>query len=387
MTRAIVNADVLIIGGGLHGGSVALHLAHAGLKPLVIEKNYAGRHASGVNAGGVRTLSRPPQEIPLALASLEMWHHIGDLVDDDCGFEQYGQLRVAENETDVEVLHRRLALMRELGYSHEEWVDAGEVRAMLPGIVPTVQGGLIARRDAAADPYRTTMAFRRKAESLGARYIEGVQIVRTEHVAGCWRAIANSGAVYSAPVIVNCAGAWADRIAATWDEPVPLEAVAPMMLVTMPMRRFIDPVVLGASRPLSFKQRANGTVLIGGGRRAWLDRDADSTELDFNELADGARMVCELFPHMLGATINRGWAGIEGNMPDGLPVIGASRRRPHAYHAFGFCTHGFELGPIVGRVLADLVIRGHTTQPIAPFDIGRFSNPQAVTSTSGIKHP
>ncbi len=126
--------------------------------------------------------------------------------------------------------------------------------------------------------------------------------------------------------MLNRAGAWADRIAAEWGEPVPLTAIGPMMLVTLRMDHFLDAVVLGTGRPLSFKQRANGTVLIGGGRRAWVDRDAEWTELDFPPLAEGARMVCDLFPHMRHAVVNRGWAGIEAAMPDEIPVIGRSRR-------------------------------------------------------------
>ena len=72
-----------------------------GLKPPVIEKDYAGRHASGVNAGGVRQLARHVAEVPLSVASMELWERIGDLVDDDCGFESHGQVLVAENEAEL----------------------------------------------------------------------------------------------------------------------------------------------------------------------------------------------------------------------------------------------------------------------------------------------
>jgi sarcosine oxidase, subunit beta len=79
-------ADVVVIGGGLHGCSTALHLALRGLRPVLIEKDYAGRHASGVNAGGVRQLARHIAEIPLSIASMALWERIEDLVHDDCGF-------------------------------------------------------------------------------------------------------------------------------------------------------------------------------------------------------------------------------------------------------------------------------------------------------------
>ena len=364
-------ADVIIIGGGLHGCSAALHLARAGMQAIVVEKNYVGRHASGVNAGGVRTLSRHEAEIPLALAALELWHRIGELVDDDCGFESFGQIRVAENEADAASLRQRVQRLKSLGYTHERWIDADELYARVPALARHCVGGLIAERDGAALPYRTTSAFRRKAEAMGQRFIEGARMLGIRRQGDAW-AIDTSVGTLSGRVLVNCAGAWADTICAALGEPVPLEAIGPMMLVTLRMPRFLEPVVLGTGRPLSFKQTAEGTVLIGGGRLARVERDRETTELDFRELAESARTVRDLFPVMRGAVIHRGWAGIEARMPDEIPVIGPGSTAPNVFHAFGFSAHGFELGPIVGRIAADLITTGETALPIAPFSIRRF---------------
>lgn len=367
----VATADVVVIGGGLHGCSAALHLARAGVSALVLEKNYVGRHASGVNAGGVRTLSRHEAEVPLALAAMDLWHRLGELVDDDCGFETHGQVRVAEDEHDVQSLRSREARMRSLGYTHERWIDRDELFARVPALARHCLGGLLAERDGAALPYQTTAAFRRKAQSLGQRFFEGVRAQRLQRTGDAWSVDTDRGS-FAGRVLVNCAGAWADRLCAQLGEPVPLEAIAPMMMVTLRMPRFLEPVVLGTARPLSFKQTQEDTVLIGGGRRARVERDAETTELDFRELAASARTVRDLFPVMRAATINRGWAGIEARMPDDIPVIGPSSTMPNAYHAFGFSAHGFELAPIVGRILAELITTGRTGLPIAPFSITRF---------------
>ncbi|HUH95171.1 MAG TPA: FAD-dependent oxidoreductase [Casimicrobiaceae bacterium] len=371
MSGFVATADAIVVGGGLHGCSAALHLARAGVRAIVLEKNYVGRHASGVNAGGVRTLSRHEAEVPLALAALDMWYAIGELVDDDCGFESNGQVRIAEDERDAAALKAREARMRGLGYAHERWIDAAELLARVPAIAPHCLGGLLAERDGAADPYRTTAAFRRKAEALGQRIHEGVRVERVQRVGNAWSVATDQGA-FGARALVNCAGAWADRICAALGEPVPLEPIAPMMMVTLRLPPFLQPVVLGAARPLSFKQTGAGTVLIGGGRRARVDRDAETTKLDFRELAASARTVCDLFPIMRSAVVNRAWAGIEARMPDDIPVISRSSTTRDAYHAFGFSAHGFELGPIVGRIVAELVTTGGTPLPIAPFAIERF---------------
>jgi sarcosine oxidase subunit beta len=373
---AIASAEAIIVGGGLHGCSAALHLARAGVSAIVVEKNYVGRHASGVNAGGVRTLARHEAEIPLALAALELWHRIGDLVDDDCGFECHGQLRVAENEEEAASLGERAARLLALGYTHERWIGRDELFARVPALARHCVGALLAERDGAAHPYRTTWAFRRKAEALGQRFFEGTRVQDVLRTGDAWNVETSAGRL-TGRVLVNCAGAWANPICTKLGEPVPLEPIAPMMLVTLRMPHFLDPVVLGTGRPLSFKQTLEGTVLIGGGRRARVDCEAETTELDFRELALSAQTVRDLFPVMRNATIHRGWAGIEARMPDDIPVIGPSAVAPAAFHAFGFSAHGFQLGPIVGRITADLITRGATDLPIARFSIGRFLPPRS----------
>jgi sarcosine oxidase subunit beta len=365
--------DVIVIGGGLHGGSAALHLALRGATVTVLEKDYVGRHASGVNAGGVRRLGRHPAEVPLSVASLELWHRIAELVDDDCGFERHGQVKVAESESELAALAQRVAEMRALGFAHEELIDRAELRDLVPAIAEHCVGAIVARADGAANPYRTTLAFRRKAASLGVDFVEGCRVTGLTRAGSLWLVAAEDGTRYEAPVVVNCAGAWADRIAADLGEAVPLEAQAFMLMISGPMPHFLKPVIGATGRPLSFKQFANGTVLIGGGYKGRVVRDENRSDLDFVGLSLSAQTVWDLFPIMRGAEIVRCWAGIEGRMPDEIPVIGPSSTSSGIYHAFGFCGHGFQLGPIVGSIIAELVTSGRTNLPIAPFAIDRFA--------------
>ncbi|NKB55195.1 MAG: FAD-dependent oxidoreductase [Alphaproteobacteria bacterium] len=365
-------ADVVIVGGGLHGCSAALHLARRGVTALVIEKDHVGRHASSVNAGGVRRLGRDLAEVPLSAASIELWNDIEDLVDDDCGFHATGQVKIAETEEELAALRARAAQVRELGFDHEEIVDQATLRDLLPAVAPHCVGGMYVAGDGYADPARTTAAFRRKGESLGVRFFEGVTATGVERTDGVWRVSTNDG-TFEGPVLINCAGAWADRIAAALGETVPLTVLAAMLMVTAPMPRFIEPVVGSQGRKLSFKQAANGTVIIGGGHRGGAYRDENRTTIDFGGLAISAKTASILFPVMATASIVRCWAGLEAFMPDGIPVIGPSAAED-AYHAFGYCGHGFQLGPIVGSMMADLVTTGGTNLPVHPFRIGRFQD-------------
>lgn len=370
--RAGRSADVIVIGGGIHGCSTALHCTMRGLSVILIEKDDAGRHASGVNAGGVRQLGRDVAEIPLSNVSMALWHRIEELVDDDCAFTSEGQVLVAENDEQLAECRIRVDDLVLRGYCHEELIDGDELRRLVPAVAETCPGGVVSRGDGAAIPARATQAFKRKAQALGATIREGVRVQNVARDGGLWRVVTDDGD-FLAPRVVNAAGAWADRIAAALGEPVPMEVVAPMLMITDPMPAFIRPVVIVRGRKLSFKQFGNGTVLIGGGYLGTAVRDENRTILDWGKLARNAKTAWDLFPIMRGATVARAWAGIEGRMADDLPCFGPSARHEGIYHQFGFSLHGFQLGPGAGAVMAEIIATGSTNVPIDGLDIARFA--------------
>src|SRR5207248_6013923 len=159
---------------------------------------------------------------------------------------------------------------------------------LVPSVSDHCAGGVVSRRDGAADPFITTQAFRRRAVEKGAEVIEGVTVTGLSRAGNVWRAETSAGPI-EALKVVNAAGAWADRIAAQLGEPVPLEVIAPMLMVTSRVPHFIVPVVIVRGRKLSFKQLANGTVLIGGGHLGRPHRDENRTDLDWRSLSISAR--------------------------------------------------------------------------------------------------
>jgi sarcosine oxidase subunit beta len=214
-------------------------------------------------------------------------------------------------------------------------------------------------------------AFRLRALELGVRFLEQTRVVGLEHE-GRWKVRTSKG-IHESEILVNCGGAWGWEVAAMVGEVLPRGYFAPSMMVTTRMPRFLDPVVLGTGRKLSFKQTDTGTVVIGGGILGVPHLDQDLADTVAERLRVSAQTCSILFPIMRRATILRTWAGLEAHMPDEIPVIGASQTAPDMWHALGFSGHGFQLSPIVGSLLADLIVDGSSPLPIHPFRPGRFS--------------
>jgi sarcosine oxidase subunit beta len=365
-------ADVLVVGGGLHGSSSAFHLAARGAKVIVLEADYVGRHSSGVNAGGVRSLGRPLPEIPLALMSREIWHALRDTIADDGGFVPSGQLKIAETETELDECRARVALLEAHGFTHEKLIDRATVLELEPALAPHVTGGIWVERDGYALPFKTTTAFRLAAQRHGAQFFEGTPVGRIEQRGTRWFAQTPRG-LFSAEKLVITAGAWAGQLAEQVGERVHVHPEGLMLMVTHRVAPFCRSTLGAMGRPLSFKQFDNGTVVIGGKLIGIADLAGRHGEVDFARLVRSANTVVDLFPHLRHLGINRAWAGVEAFTDDSLPVISASRRASNLVYSFGYCGSGFQLGPGCGRLVSELVLDGEASLPLDAFAIDRFT--------------
>lgn len=370
--------DVAVIGGGLHGLSAAMHLCRAGKRVVILERAWVGRHASGATAAGVRTLNRDLAELDLALESMEMWHRISSLVGDECGFQASGQICVAEKSDNLLKLEQRVAKLTGMGYQHEAIIDGHELRRLVPAISPHCIGASISRGDGAADPHRTLAAFRRSAEAAGAIIREGCGVRGIERCGQDWSlqlegpAVGDQDASIVVPFIVNAAGAWSGRIAAMVGDEIPLGTKASMMIVTERLAPMIKPVVSIMGRSLSFKQSDQGTLVIGGGLQGVPDLDGESTAVRLGVLSKGARAATDIFPCVRDVRMVRVWSGLEAKTADLVPVVGPAVNAPGVFHAFGYSGHGFELVPVVGATLADLIVNGSTRRAIGALNAQRL---------------
>lgn len=371
-----MNSDVLVIGGGLHGLSAALHCARAGASVVLVERHFVGRHASGSTAAGVRTLGRDISELPLSLEAAALWPDMKEIVGDDCGFVACGQLQLAEDEAALTAITARVSRLKNMGHRHEQIIGRDELRALLPDVSDHCLGAAWAPADGSADPHRMIRAFRMAAESAGVTIYERCELTRLKRDSGSWRVDTSKG-IFEARMLVNAAGAWAERICELAGDPVIHAIRTSMMVVTERTSTHIGPVVSSLGRKLSFKQTGQGTLLIGGGSQGRLAPDKQSASVDVIALAASVKAAVRLFPATSGLRIVRTWAGMEAMTADHLPVIGLSRRVEGLIHAFGFSGHGFQLVPSVGRVLADLVCEGKTKHDLGAFDPQR-------TATRGV---
>jgi sarcosine oxidase subunit beta len=365
-----------IIGGGLVGCSAALHLRKRGASVVLFERRTCGSQASGVNYGGVRQQGRHMTQLPLARRSREIWSQLPALIGTDGEFLATGHLKLARSDDDME----ELARYAEEASAHGlrlELLDERQLRREYPWLSSTVVGGSLCAEDGHANPRIVSPAFARAAMAAGADIVENCS-VRSATKEGDEFLIQTDRAQYRVSVLVNAAGAWGNEISSWFDEPVPEAVIAPNMCVTEPLPYFLLPNLGVCGAGIYVRQIPRGNVIFGAGHGV-----ANRKELTARPSAEvttrGAALAVGLVPRLAHAQLIRTWTGIEGLMPDRLPVVDISRTTPNLIHAFGFSGHGFQIAPAVGAVVAELVMDGKTPTPIESFAINR---PSLVTQTA-----
>jgi glycine/D-amino acid oxidase-like deaminating enzyme len=367
-----IHSDVAIIGGGLVGTWTAHFLRKRGRSVTVIEKGAVGSQASGVNFGNVRLQGRHPTEFPLALRAHEQWERIEWLIGETCEFSACGHVYIALDPSQLARLERYQAEGDAAGIEIE-LMGANELRRRFPWLGPDACGATWSRRDGTANPRLATPAVARAARALGADIVQGTRVVALESAGERFRVVTDRDLVCEAPFVVNAAGAWGNEIAETFGETTPMFPAAPPHFVTEPLPHLIRSALQAVDGAVIFRQVERGNVIVGFYPRGPADRVHNRAPVPPLKLLLGLSHMARVVPMLGSAQVIRVWSGIEGYLPDMLPVLGWSRTARNLLHAFGFCGHGFQLSPGVGYTLAEMIDEGAATIPIDAFAIDRFA--------------
>lgn len=364
-----ISVDVAIIGGGIMGCAAALELRKAGRTVVLLEKGLCGAQASGVNAGGVRQQGRHLTELPMTRRAAKMWPRLHELLGEDIEFRQVGHMRLARSESDVEMLEKHAAAVREYGL-HLQMLSGKVAREMFPWVSEKIAGASVALEDGHANPRLVTPAYARAARRHGADIRENTAVEHAQWTGQHFN-IETPNLRIKARFLVNAAGAWAGKFLALFGESVPLTLRTPNLFVTEPVSYFMTKSIAVWGGAVYFRQVERGNVVIGGGP-GWGDLGSERARNRADTTLGQFQRAAELVPELEGLQIIRSWSGLEGDLPDKLPIVCFSRTTPNLIHAFGFCGHGFQLGPAMGEIIRELVCEGRSEIPIDAFAVSRF---------------
>jgi len=380
-------AEVVIIGGGIVGSSIAYHLIAAGCRDvLIIERESAlGKGSTGKSMGGVRAQFSTPASIQMSLYSIPFYAEFEERLGFPCDYRPQGYLFCATNEKQMAYLRTNFGQQVKMGLKNVRLVEGQEIASMFPQLrSDDIVGGSFCSTDGFVDPYSAMNGFMMWSTDHGATLWKNTSVTAISRDAKGIAFVETTRGSVATRKVVNCAGAWAAEVAALAGIDLPVEPLRRMLVPSEPFDQFphTAPMIIDMSNGFHFRPEARGFLL------AWNDPEETSgykTDFDPGFVEKILTRAADRVPCFADLPVNpkRAWAGLYEMTPDHHPILGESADVPGLFFANGFSGHGVMHAPATGKILSDLILTGKTDLIDASLlSLSRFAENRLIHETA-----
>lgn len=378
-------ADIIVIGGGVMGASIAYHLAReGGGKVVLVERQGICNGTTGRSGAIVRQHYSNEFSIRMAMKGLRVFQHFGWMIGGDCGFVTTGMI-VMIDEQGADALRANVEMQQEQGVD-TCLLEPGEIAEAAPGY--SGEGVALACYEpetGVADPMATTFCFAQRARELGATIYEGTPVARIltdgERVTG----VETVRGEIAAGVVVVAANVWSVGLVAPLGIMLPITPTRhPMMAMRRPNdyggRIGLHAVGLDLTRDIYLRPDIGGITLVGSSENVFEASDPDNYAqgLSETEIASFRSRAGGSIPALARAVPRGGWAGIYDDTPDFHPILDRLAPYEGLYCAAGFSGHGFKLSPVIGEWMAQFILTGKKPKDMEHFAFDRFAHGREI---------
>ena len=378
-------ADILIIGGGVMGASIAYHLAQQRSgRVVLLEREALASGTTGRSGAIVRQHYSNDFTIRMAKESLAVFQHFAEKVGGDCGFMTTGMI-VTANEHNAAALQANVQMQQEQGVD-TRLIRASEIREVAPEYSDV--GVALACYEPAtgvADPMATTYCFAQRARDYGANIREGVTVTHILKQQGRITGVRTVEGDLLAPVVVLAANVWSKRLAHPLGITLPITPTRhPMVALRRPNdfggRQGMHAVALDLTRDIYLRPDIGGVTLVGSAANVLAASDPDNYAqgLSEQEISYFRTMAGECLSMLRRAVPRGSWAGIYDDTPDYHPILDRLSPYDGLYCAVGFSGHGFKLSPLVGQWMAHYILTGNKPDDMKHFAFDRFEHGREI---------
>lgn len=354
--------DIAIVGGGIMGCGVALHVAQSGMKAIVLEQGDIGQGASGVNAGTLSMQIKRVRLMPYAIEGHRRWEQMGAAV----GFRRTGGYTLAFTDREADLLTERMTLKREAG-ADIRLVTGDALHAAEPLLSCKVVAASYCPEDGYANASLTGQYYRTSLRQAGISYREHAQVSEISKAGQQFELVTPQGTV-TARRLLLATGGWTRAAAALLGADLPVQARLNTVSVTERMPQLFGTVIGHATGLLTMKQKVNGTILIGGGWQGRGKPQDGRGEVLSGQIMPNVALAQFAVPALGKARILRSWTGFEANVPDFYPLAGDLPGVENAY-VLGCVRGGYTIGPYISELMGDFILGRQPEMPL--FDPGR----------------
>ncbi len=370
-------ADIVIIGGGIIGTSIAYHLARKKAQGVVLlEKGFLGEGSTAKCAGGIRAQFSTEINIRFSLESLNTWNHFQEIMGTELDFKKVGYLFLAASDEEWTVFQNNSDLQHRFGIP-VELLSPQEIQYRWPYLrVDDLKGGTFCAWDGYAGPYEALSGFTRGARQGGVKIYEQTEVLRILRKGNRVAGVRTPRGDIASPIVVNAAGPFAGEVGKMAGAEVPVQPFRRQLFFTRPFSHIPDPIplVIDFHRGWYFRREGAG-LLISGPKD---DFPSFNLNVDYEAMVEVARNSMHRVPVMEKAEIDRGWAGSYEISPDNHAILGEFPGLRGFFLANGFSGHGFQHSPAVGKVMAELILGEKPGIDISCLSLERFAKGELI---------
>jgi sarcosine oxidase subunit beta len=366
------HAEVVVVGGGATGTSIAFHLAEAGVDVCLLERDSLSSGSTSRAAGGIRTQFSDPLNIAIGLRSVEAFSRFAERPGGEIDFHQVGYLFLLDREEDVEAFEQSVAVQNGLGVPSRV-VDPAEAAGLSP--LAGLDGVLAATfcpLDGHASPEAVAQGYAAGARSHGATVLTGREAAAIEAEGGTVQGVVTDQGTIATGAVVVAAGVWSPALARTAGVDLPVEPVFREVVTTAPVAGLPDRIPLTVDFTSGFYFHREGPgLLIGMADRN--QRPGFDAPTDPDWLEHVTEVAARRAPAFLDMGIAHGWKGYYEVSPDYNGLVGEAPDVERLLYATGFSGHGFMQAPAVGEIVRDLYLGREPFVDVTPLAAERFA--------------
>lgn len=365
-------ADVVIIGGGVNGCSLAYRLAKKNLSVVVVEKHYLSSGATGACGAGIRQQWSTRENASLAIQSVKIFEQLSKELGQDIEFRQGGYLIAIHDAKEMEQAEKNVAMQRSLGLK----VDILQPEN-IQDIVPILNvkgmkaiGATFCPTDGHANPFRTTFAYADAAKKLGVEINTHTTVtdLKTKNKE-IERVVTDQGTIRT-NIVVNAAGIDSTTIAEMVKIKLPLIPIRKEIIATERLRPMFEAMVISFKDGIYFSQQKEGQIV--GGIPIPEEKGGYKTMPTFRFLQHMAQTLTRYAPVLKHVNVLRHWTGFYDVTPDARPILGEVPAMKGFIQCNGFSGHGFMISPTVSMLLADLIAENKSSEVLKNLRLDRF---------------
>lgn len=376
------NYEVIIIGGGIVGCSIAFELSQRGMTDvLVIEKGYLTSGATGRCGAGIRQQWGSELNARIAMESTHIFEHLEEYTgyNHSCGLHQGGYLLVAYTEKEWAQFQENLKVQHRLGIEARA-VDLKEAKEIVPYLnTEGMFGATFCQKDGHADPFHCTQAYATGAKRNGVEFLTYTEVTGLRTQGGRIAGVETTKGAFEAKIVINCANVHAPELARMVGEEIPVISERHQALVTEPVAPLIDCMVMSFHRSYYVQQTPHGSFVMGIGPK---EEPSFNFRSSWQFLEQNCAIICEALPILRKLKVVRQWAGQYDLSPDRNPIIDEAKEAKGFYSVCGFSGHGFMVAPRIAILLANHLTGQEDTMDIALFSQERYKTGKLLLEPS-----